>query len=110
MAVHFILLRVSRSSFAQSAYTSSGFVFSSSTEMGFSSDSFANFFADSIPLNIPEAENEIDGKIHLEPYPLATLPPNPFVTDEEFVKEANLMMTDSVDAMDEEPPAVHDPE
>lgn len=43
----------------------------------------------------------------LEPVPLATLPPEPVVTDEEFEKEIDLMMMDS-DTMEADPSLVHD--
>lgn len=84
-------------------------MFSSSTEIRFSSDGFANLSTDNIALSIPYVKNEMNYTLLLEPVPLDTLPPEPFISNEEFDKEVNLMMNESVDTMDVEPSSVHDP-
>ncbi|KAI3862645.1 hypothetical protein MKW92_031240, partial [Papaver armeniacum] len=56
----------------------------------------------------PIVEDFLDKAVVLEPTPIATLPPEPVVTDEDFDKEVNLMMVDTFDSMDAEPSSAHD--
>lgn len=93
--------------YTQSVFTSAGFIFNATSEMSYSSEVFLHANHDNgFAFNADHNEDIKDGLV-LEPVPLATLPPEPVVTDEEFEKEIDLMMMDS-DTMEADPSLVHD--
>ncbi|XP_026452841.1 uncharacterized protein LOC113353462 [Papaver somniferum] len=102
-----VVWSVSCTSVSQTVFTSSGVVFNSATVSNFSSDVYVNRFTDYAMMSNPIIEIFSDRDV-LEPTSIATLPPEPIVTDEEFQKEVNLMMMDTVDSMDAEPSLAHD--
>ncbi|KAI3894319.1 hypothetical protein MKX03_029321, partial [Papaver bracteatum] len=55
----------------------------------------------------PSQSEVFNDTIILEPLPLASLPPEPVITDEKFEREVDLMMMD-YDSMAENPSAAHD--
>ncbi|XP_026398710.1 uncharacterized protein LOC113294531 [Papaver somniferum] len=59
-------------------------------------------------MTISNVEDCLDKAVVLEPISLATFPPGFSLTDEDFEKEFNLMMVDSMDSMGAEPSSVHD--
>ncbi|KAI3923036.1 hypothetical protein MKW92_006967, partial [Papaver armeniacum] len=76
--------------------------------MSYSSDLFVNCGSDFDALSNPVVGDCNGNEFVPEPTPLVSLPLEPVVTDDEFVKEINLMLVDSVDSMDVEPAPAHD--
>lgn len=98
---------VSCSTFSQTVVSSSAFIFGAASEMNFSSDSFFSLSSGNDIMNDCDHNDEFLDNVILEPMPLAALPPEPVISNEEFEKEIDLMMLDS-DLMAADTSPAHD--
>ncbi|XP_026435978.1 uncharacterized protein LOC113333788 [Papaver somniferum] len=71
------------------------FFFGAASKMNFNSDEFMSFNPINDLMNDIDHNDESLDNVILEPIPLASLTPEPVITDEEFEKEIDLMMLDS---------------
>lgn len=76
--------------------------------MCYTSNMFINPVSENVGLENSSIGDCIDKAVVLEPTPLAVLPPEPLISKEELENEVNLMMVDSMDSMDADPPSTHD--
>ncbi|XP_026390311.1 uncharacterized protein LOC113285751 isoform X2 [Papaver somniferum] len=97
------------STFSQTVVPSSSYACSSVSEMNLFTDGFIPPSFEHELLSVPSQTEDFKDAIILEPLPLASLPPEPVITDEEFEREVDLMMMDD-DSMAEDPSTAHDPE
>ncbi|XP_026445212.1 uncharacterized protein LOC113345752 [Papaver somniferum] len=95
-------------SLTQIVFSSSSFSCSSISDMSYLSEVIVPPVFESELSNAPSLAEELKDGIILEPMPLAFLPPEPVITDEDFEKEVDLMMLDQ-DTMTDAPDMAHDP-
>lgn len=89
--------------------SSSNYACSSVSEMNYFADTDIPHSIDQVFMREPSQNEEFKEPIMLEPMPLATLPPEQIITDEEFEREVDLMMMDG-DSMAVDISMTHDPE
>lgn len=102
--VHLLLSLLSLILYSQAL----GLFLNSSAEMCYTSNMFINPVSENVGLENSSIGDCIDKAVVLEPTPLAVLPPEPLISKEELENEVNLMMVDSMDSMDADPPSTHD--